>query len=66
MPHLTFHGLHHTFATLGLKKGFNPKIVPEALGHSKVGITLDIYSHVSPAMQDELVNAVSDILSGGG
>ena len=66
LPHLTFHGLRHTFATLGLKKGINPKVVSEALGHSKVGITLDIYSHVIPAMQDELVNAVSDILSGGG
>jgi hypothetical protein len=29
-----------------------PKIASERLGHSKVGITLDLYSHVMPGMQE--------------
>jgi integrase len=62
LPHLTFHGLRHAFATLGLVAGINPKVVSEALGHSSVTITLDLYSHVLPNMQDELAAAIANIL----
>ena len=62
LPHLTFHGLRHAFATLALQAGMNPKVVSEALGHSSVTITLDTYSHVLPNMQDRLAIAVEDIL----
>jgi integrase len=31
--------------------GENPKIVSERLGHSSIVMTLDIYSHVLPTMQ---------------
>jgi len=62
LPHLTFHGLRHAFATLGLVVGINPKVVSEALGHSSVIITLDLYSHALPNMQDELAEAIANIL----
>ena len=63
-PPLTFHGLRHAFATMALQAGKNPKVVSEALGHSKISITLDLYSHVIPDMQNELADAVADVLSG--
>ncbi len=59
----TFHGLRHTHATLLLQKGVNPKVIQERLGHSNIGTTLDIYSHVLPDMQDEAVNALNIIFS---
>ena len=62
MPPLTFHGLRHAFATMALQARINPKVVSEALGHSSVTITLDLYSHVLPNMQDELANAVANLL----
>ena len=62
MPPLTFHGLRHAFATLGLVAGINPKVVSEALGHSSVTITLDLYSHALTNMQDELAGAIANIL----
>ena len=62
LPQLTFHGLRHAFATLGLKAGISPKVVSEALGHSNIGITLDTYSHVLPNMQAELSKAVANLL----
>jgi integrase len=34
-----------------LHQGVHPKVVQERLGHANVGITLDIYSRVSPHMQ---------------
>jgi hypothetical protein len=33
--------------------GVHPKGASERLGHSKVGITLDLYSHVMPGMQED-------------
>ena len=59
---LSPHKLRHAFATLGLLAGINPKVVSEALGHSSVTITLDLYSHVLPNMQAELAGAVANLL----
>ena len=56
LPYQTFHGLRHAFATLGLVGGMAPNRVSEHLGHSSIVITLDLYSHVLPNMQEELVN----------
>jgi integrase len=53
LPHIRFHDLRHTSATLLLAAGVHPKVVQERLGHSQIGITLDIYSHVLPSMQVE-------------
>jgi hypothetical protein len=41
-----------------LANGVHPKIASERLGHSKVGITLDLYSHVIPGMQADAVAMV--------
>jgi len=35
-----------------LRQGVHPKIVQERLGHARVGTTLDIYSHVTPGLQE--------------
>ncbi|MGC2077472.1 MAG: site-specific integrase, partial [Xanthobacteraceae bacterium] len=39
-----------------------PKVASERLGHSKVGITLDLYSHVLPNMQEDAVARVDAAL----
>jgi integrase len=41
LPHITFHQLRHTAATILLLKNVNPKIVSEMLGHASIAITLD-------------------------
>ncbi|MGO9329823.1 MAG: tyrosine-type recombinase/integrase [Steroidobacteraceae bacterium] len=48
-----FHDLRHAHATHTLSSGVHPKIASERLGHSKVGIAMDLYSHVMPAMQED-------------
>ena len=35
-----------------LAQGVHPKIVSERLGHSTITVTLDIYSHVTPGLQE--------------
>ena len=49
---IRFHDLRHTHATLLMKQGTSPKVVQERLGHSSISVTLDIYSHVVPGMQE--------------
>ena len=48
-----------------LSQGVRPKLVSEMLGHSTVAITLDLYSHATPAMQREAASTL-DILFGEG
>ena len=40
----------------------NPKIASEMLGHSTVGMTLDLYSHVSETMQCEAADTIDLLL----
>jgi integrase len=62
LPRIRFHDLRHAHATHMLASGVHPKIASERLGHSKVGITLDLYSHVLPNMQTDAVAVVDDAL----
>ena len=57
------HDLRHSHATHMLAAGIHPKIASERLGHSKVGITLDLYSHVLPGMQSEAASRVDALIS---
>jgi integrase len=62
LPRIRFHDLRHAHATHLLSAGVHPKIASERLGHSKVGITLDLYSHVLPGMQADAAARVDDAL----
>ncbi|HNX29713.1 MAG TPA: tyrosine-type recombinase/integrase [Syntrophomonadaceae bacterium] len=56
-----FHDLRHTHATILLSQGVNLKVVQERLGHESISTTGDIYSHVTPSMQNEAVNALNAV-----
>lgn len=62
LPAIRFHDLRHTCATVLLSRGVHPKVVSEMLGHSSVSITLDIYSHVLPTIQEDAARVVGDLL----
>jgi integrase len=63
LPHMRFHYLRHTCATLLLSRGVHPKFVQELLGHATIAITLDTYSHVMPSMGDAAARALEDALA---
>ena len=63
LPHLTFHGLRHAYASLALLAGISPKVVSECLGHSSIVVTMDIYSHCMPGMKAEAALAVEQLLN---
>jgi integrase len=62
LPRVRFHDLRHAHATHMLANGVHPKVASERLGHSKVGITLDLYSHVLPGMQEDAAAKVDAAL----
>ncbi len=64
LPQIRLYDLRHTFATLALAAGVPVKVVSEQLGHASAALTLDIYSHVLPHMQDEAVAKVEALLMG--
>lgn len=64
LPDVRFHDLRHTCATLLLGARVNPKVVSEMLGHASVAITLDVYSHVLPNMQQDAAAAMGELLVG--
>ncbi len=63
LPHIRFHDLRHTNATLMLKSNIPAKVASERLGHSNIGITLDLYSHVMKEMQEEAAMKLDNIFS---
>jgi integrase len=64
LPDIRFHDLRHSAATIFLSMGVHPKIVPELLGHSDITLTLRVYSHVLPSMQQEAMNKLDTVFRG--
>ena len=62
LPSIRFHDLRHINATLMLKNNIPAKIASERLGHSTVGITLDLYSHVLKEMQEDAALKLDSII----
>jgi len=62
LPSITMRQLRHSHATALLRAGVHPKVVQERLGHSSIGVTLDIYSSVLPTMQREAVERLVGLI----
>jgi integrase len=61
MPPMRFHDLRHTHASQLLRQGVHPKVVQERLGHANIGITMDLYSHVTAGLQDEAARLTDNL-----
>tara|TARA_B100000809_G_scaffold184305_1_gene182325 strand:+ start:4633 stop:4995 length:363 start_codon:yes stop_codon:yes gene_type:complete len=62
LPYVRIHDLRHAAATLLLTQGVHPRVVMETLGHSQIGVTLDTYSHVLPALQRDAADEMDKAL----
>lgn len=61
LPHIRFHDLRHSAATIMLSMGVHFKVIQEILGHSSSRVTLDIYAHVLPAMHEEAMSGWKNV-----
>jgi integrase len=64
LPHMHFHDLRHSAASILLSIGVNPKVTQELLGHSEMSITLVMYSHLFP-IQEEAKGKWDDVFGEG-
>jgi integrase len=62
LKRIKLHNTRHSHASHMLASNVHPKIVQERLGHSSIAITMDIYSHAMPNMQQDAVALVDDAL----
>jgi integrase len=60
LPDIRFHDLRHSAATMLLSMKVHPKVVQELLGHNQISMTMDIYSHVLPSMQEDVISKLND------
>ncbi|WP_181419264.1 tyrosine-type recombinase/integrase [Aneurinibacillus soli] len=62
LPHIRFHDLRHTSATLLLMSNQSMKVVISRLGHSTIGTTLDVYGHVLKNADQEAADVLAGML----
>ena len=65
LSNVRFHDLRHTFASLMLLRGAKPKVISEALGHSSVAFTMNVYSHIIDGMQSDAMALLDEVLPAG-
>lgn len=58
---VTFHDLRHHFASVLIAAGCSLKAVQSAPGHANASETLDTYSHLWPADEDRIREAVQSL-----
>ncbi|MBR3428474.1 MAG: site-specific integrase, partial [Clostridia bacterium] len=56
IPEASFHDLRHTHAAMLIRRGVQPKIISERLGHSSIKITMDLYGYLMPGLQDSVAD----------
>lgn len=60
--YLKFHGLRHTYASVLIEQGENPKTVQHNLGHADVSLTLQIYSHSYESAQKKAAETLNQTI----
>lgn len=58
----SMHVLRHTFATRCIDAGMMPKTLQKILGHSNIGITMNLYVHITEDEKHKEIELVADAL----
>ena len=62
IPRFSMHVLRHTFATRCIEAGMKPKTLQQILGHSNIGITMNLYVHITDEEKHREIDLVADAL----
>lgn len=62
LPHIRFHDLRHTCASMLLSEGYGLKDVQEWLGHSDIKMTANIYGHLDIRRKRSIANGLEQAL----
>ena len=64
LPHIRFHELRHSCASILVNNGATLKDVQEWLGHSDISVTADIYSHLDISRKQGIAALMGNQLQG--
>ena len=62
LPHIPFHGLRHTSATLLIASKQDVRTVSSRLGHAQASTTMNIYAHALKETDRKAANALEEML----
>lgn len=63
LPRVRFHDLRHTYAALLIALNAPPKAIQLWMGHSSISVTFDVYGHLFPFAEDEVVGRLDELMS---
>ena len=64
LPHVTFHGLRHSYVAAQIAAGTPIKVIQELARHSSVQTTLDRYGHLLPDSKEDAAAKLEEMMWG--
>jgi integrase len=64
LPRIRLHDVRHTYATLSLDAGVEPKVVSDRIGHANMAYTLTIYTHRSTGRDRPAAEKIAGLIFG--
>lgn len=61
---LDFHSLRHTFGTMLAASGVHPKTAQELMRHSKIDLTMNVYTHTLSGQTRNAIDSLPDFGEG--
>jgi hypothetical protein len=62
LKEIRFHDLRHSYTSLAIAAGMDPKALQRAMGHGSIRITLDVYAHLLPCSYDGAMERMEALL----
>jgi integrase len=62
VPRIRLHDVRHTYATLAMDEGVDPKTLSDRIGHANTAVTLQIYTHRSHGRDKVMAQALGDLI----
>jgi integrase len=63
LPYFRPYDLRHTHASLLIDIGAHPKAISERMGHTEIGVTMNVYGHLFDGKQFELTGDLDELLA---
>ena len=64
VPRIRMHDVRHTYATMAMDAGVNPKLLSDRIGHANELVTLQIYTHRSTGLDRPMAEQLSRLIEG--
>ncbi|ULH15537.1 tyrosine-type recombinase/integrase [Deinococcus sp. KNUC1210] len=63
MRRIRIHDIRHTYASLAIYQGLDPKALADRMGHSRASLTLDVYGHVFEEQRERAALTLADLVN---